>query len=174
MSNKKNKVRKLISDEWEVYKDLRLRSLADSPDAFGKTLAEEQKRSDDEWSNRLLSGVQSDTDLPLIAEVNGQPVGLAWGRVEESRPDTANLYQMWVAPNHRSKGIGGLLLETVIYWTESKNINYLELGVTFRDSPALRLYKRYGFLPAGKPEKLRPGSNLQYQRMRLEIKKGTL
>lgn len=173
MNNKKNNVRKFISDEWAVYKDLRLRSLSDSPDAFGKTFAEEQKRSDDEWSNRLLSGVQSDVDIPLIAEVNGQPVGLAWGRIEEHRPDTANLYQMWVAPNYRSKGIGGLLLENVIAWAEFKNVSYLELGVKFRESPALRLYKRYGFLPAGKPEKSRPSSDLQYQKMRLEIKKGT-
>jgi len=170
--NNKNEVREFFPDEWANYKALRLRSLADSPDAFGKTLAEEQKRSDAEWSSRLLSGVQSDTDLPLIAEVNGQPVGLAWGRIEESKPDTANLYQVWVAPNHRSKGIGRVLLETIIAWAETKHVSYLELGVTFRDGPALRLYKRYRFLPVGKPQELRPGSDLLGQKMRLEIKKG--
>lgn len=114
MNNRKNEVREFLPDEWAIYKELRLRSLDDSPDAFGKTLAEEQKYSDEEWSSRLLSGVHSDKDLPLIAEVDGQPVGLAWGRIEEDKPDTANLYQMWVATNHRSKGIGGLILETII------------------------------------------------------------
>ena len=173
ISRKKNEVREFFPDEWAIYKELRLRSLVDSPDAFGKTLAEEQERSDAEWSSRLLSGVQSDTDLPLIAKVNGQPIGLAWGRIEESKSDTANLYQMWVAPDHRSKGIGSLLLETIIAWAETKNVSYLELGVTFRDSPALHLYKRYRFLPVGKPKEFRPGSDLLGQMMRLEIKKGT-
>jgi len=164
-------VREFLPDERTGYKALRLRSLADSPNAFGRTLAEAQKRSDSEWSILLSSGVASDTDLPLIPEVSTESVGLAWGRIEHFKSDTANIYQMWVAPNHRSKGIGGLLLETIIFWAENKQVRYLELGDTFRDSPALRLYKRYGFLPVGEPQEFRPGSDLLGLKMRLELKK---
>ena len=173
MKNKKNKVREFLANEWAVYKELRLRSLDDSPDAFGKTLAEEQRISDAKWSSRLLTGIQSNRDLPLIAEVNEQPVGLAWGKIEESKPDTANLYQMWVAPNHRSKGTGSLLLKTIITWAETKGVTYLELGVTLRDSPALNLYKRFGFLPIGEPQEFRSGSDLLGQKMCLKIEKDT-
>ena len=56
---------------------------------------------------------------------------------------------MWVAPDHRSLGAGKLLLEAVIAWAKEKNASYLVLGVTYRDSPAMRLYQRAGFAPVG-------------------------
>ncbi len=47
------KIRTFAAQEWEIYKDLRLRALADAPSAFGSTFAEEHKRPDSEWANRL-------------------------------------------------------------------------------------------------------------------------
>src|SRR5262245_50792262 len=73
------------ADEWRVYRDLRLRALADSPDAFGSTLAEETDRPDAEWARRLASGADSETNLPVVAEVQGGPIGLAWGRIDTCR-----------------------------------------------------------------------------------------
>jgi GNAT superfamily N-acetyltransferase len=163
-------IRAFASRDWETYRGLRLAALADSPDAFGRTLTEEQERSDAEWSSRLAAGVGSDLDLPLVAEIDGQPIGLAWGRIETSDLDVANLYQMWVAPTYRRRGVGRMLLETVTSWAQSKNACYLELGVTYRDSPAMRLYRRAGFEPVGEPRRLRKGSDLLGQTMRLELK----
>ncbi|HEX2229661.1 MAG TPA: GNAT family N-acetyltransferase, partial [Candidatus Binatia bacterium] len=57
-------IRTFAPHEWETYRDLRLRALADSPDAFGGTLAVEKRRRDTEWANRLISGVESRCDLP--------------------------------------------------------------------------------------------------------------
>ena len=147
--------------------------MADSPDAFGRTLAEEQTRTDPEWETRLRAGVNSDTDQPLVAEAHDQPVGLAWGRIDPSTPDVANLHQLWVDPSDRSQGIGGKLVEEIISWAKGKEVRYLELGVTYRDSPAMRLYTRYGFMPVGTPRAFRPGSHLLRLKMRLELHKGS-
>ena len=163
-------IRPFAPNEWTIYKDLRLRSLADSPDAFGRTLAEEREHLDAEWSSRLESGANSGLDLPLVAEVDDRPVGLAWGRIAESNPDVVHLHQVWVAPGHRGLGIGHALLETVIAWARAKNACYLALGVTLRDSPAMRLYRRSGFEPIGEPQPLRQGSKLLAQPMRLKLK----
>ena len=162
-------IRTFSPHEWETYKDLRLRSLSDTPDAFGRTLAEEQERPDAEWSNRLEMGVNSNLDLPLVAEEDGIPIGLAWGRIEKSKLEVANLYQMWVAPSHRCYGIGQSLLDTVIEWARSRNANYLDLGVTISENPAMRLYRRTGFGPVGEPRQFRPDSDLMGQRMRLKL-----
>jgi GNAT superfamily N-acetyltransferase len=169
----KPQIRPFAPHEWRTYKDLRLRALADSPDAFGSTLAKEQLRSDAEWANRLASGASSGWDLPLVAEVKGEPAGLAWGRIDPSLPDVANLYQMWVAPEYRRLSLGQMLLEAVITWATAKNVAYLDLGVTYRDSPAMRLYTRLGFEPAGPLEPLRPGSHMLEQPMRLQLRKET-
>ena len=164
------KIRKFTPQEWQTYRDRRLRALADSPDAFGSTLAAEGDRPDSEWSNRLISGADSNWDLPLLAEIDIEPIGLTWGRIEKANPDVANLYQMWVAPTHRGLGAGKMLLEAVIAWARDRDVNCLDLGVTLRDSPAMRLYTRAGFQPLGEPQPMRQGSELLGQPMRLVLK----
>jgi ribosomal protein S18 acetylase RimI-like enzyme len=154
--------------EWPIYKNLRLRSLADTPDAFGSTLEREQSFSDSSWASRLMTHENS-WDLPLVAEMDTEPVGLAWGRIEKSNPSQANLYQMWVAPNQRHLGLGKMLLDAVIAWAREKNASCLELGVTSGNNPALRLYTQAGFETIGQPEPLRPGSDLLCQPMRLKL-----
>src|SRR5262249_23243892 len=113
-------VRRFALHEWALYRDLRLSALADSPDAFGRTLSEEQPRTHAEWPNRLESGSDPRWNLPLIAAVGAEPIGLAWGRIEISTADVANLYQMWVAPKYRGRGAGRILLETVIEWAQAQ------------------------------------------------------
>ena len=68
-------VRRFLAEEWRTYKALRLGALADSPDAFGATLAGERIRSDAEWADRLGSGMDERWNLPLLAEI--QSIGLA-------------------------------------------------------------------------------------------------
>ena len=163
-------IRTCATDEWRLYRDLRLRALADSPDAFGSTLAAEAGRPDAEWARRLASSADVRVSLPLVAELGGELIGLAWGRIDASAPDVAALYQMWVAPTHRGRGVGRKLLEAVIAWATAQNAAFLELGVTCGDSPARRLYERAGFKPFGEPQPLRPGSTLLAQLMRLALK----
>jgi GNAT superfamily N-acetyltransferase len=162
-------VRPFISSEWQTYKKLRLRALEDSPNAFSRTLAEEKDRSDHVWIKRLEDGATLIWDLPLIAEVEGSPAGLAWGRIEEATPGAAQLYQVWVAPEYRGLGVGRMLLEAVITWAKARKVKYLELGVTQGDSPAMQLYVQAGFKPTGFDEALRPGSELVCQKMRLDL-----
>ena len=77
-------VRTLESSEWPTYRDLRLRALAESPDAFGSTLAAEQGSSAEEWIARLSNGTSSGLDLPLIGEIDRKAAGLAWAKVDAS------------------------------------------------------------------------------------------
>src|SRR5438067_1084868 len=127
-------VRTFASHEWRAYRDLRLRALADSPDAFGSTLAAEQASSDEQWSARLARGVASDTDVALAAELNDRLVGLAWVKLEALDQNVAHVYQMWVAPNFRRRGAGRMLLRSAIGWAKAASAKALVLAVTCGDT----------------------------------------
>jgi GNAT superfamily N-acetyltransferase len=162
-------IRRFAPHEWRCYRELRLRALAESPDAFGSTLQLEAARPDAEWDRRLQAGASAPADLPLVAQVDDEPIGLAWGRLAVGGPDTAHLYQVWVAPEHRGRGAGQRLLEAVVGWARQSGARQLELEVVCGDSPARRLYARAGFVPSGDEGPLRPDSPLRKLPMRLAL-----
>jgi ribosomal protein S18 acetylase RimI-like enzyme len=154
--------------EWSLYRALRLRALRDSPDAFSTTYSDALSRTDADWRDRLAQ-MSTRYDLALVAELQGNAVGLVWVRIDPSTPDVAHLYQMWVAAECRGRGVGKALLDTAIEWTTSNGARSIELGVTVGNSPARRLYKGAGFRAIGVPEPLRPDSDLEVQNMLLSL-----
>jgi GNAT superfamily N-acetyltransferase len=162
-------VREIQADEWPVYRDLRLRALADSPDAFGRTLAEEQDRPDFEWSRLVVASAASPLQISLLAEQDRRAVGLAYGRIEPEAPEVAQLYSMWVEPAARRRGVGRALVDAVAAWALSASARSLILRVTEGNTPAARLYAHAGFLPTSERALLRPGSPVYVRTLRLEL-----
>lgn len=167
-------VRRFVADEWGLYRALRLRALQDAPDAFGSTYAQEGQRADAEWRTRLAGGADSVRELPLVAEADGEPCGLAWARLAEEEPAVAQLYQMWVAPEWRGHGVGRALLDMAVQWARPAGAHAMRLDVTVSNGPAAGLYDRAGFRPVGSPKPLRPGSALQSQRMQRSLETGAV
>lgn len=164
-------IRRLEAHEWREYRAIRLRALADSPDAFDSTLAIEEIRADSVWSERLAIAANASDQLPLVAQQSNEIVGLIWGRVNAETPHIAQVYQMWVAPKCRGIGCGTQLLKALISWAENTAAEYVALSVTIADSAAFRLYTRVGFEPFGAPESLRADSSLFAQPMRFKLRK---
>ena len=46
-------IRRISIDQWEVLRDLRLRALAEDPDAFGMTFGDASGQSDAEWRDSM-------------------------------------------------------------------------------------------------------------------------
>jgi ribosomal protein S18 acetylase RimI-like enzyme len=162
-------IRRLRADEWRAYRDLRLRALADAPDAFGSTLEIERAKPDEYWVERLSDAATSQWQLPLVAEAGTDFVGLAWGWIDPAKPDVAQVFSMWVAPQTRGQGSGLRLLEAVIAWAREAKVQHVELRVTCGNEPALGLYARAGFKSLGDSGPLRPGATVRAQDMRLAL-----
>ncbi|WP_366942503.1 GNAT family N-acetyltransferase [uncultured Shewanella sp.] len=144
-------------------------SLQDSPDSFGSTYEHEIKFSKEEWLSRLGLDNQSKYALPLIAELNGMAMGLAWGGLHSSSDKTAHIYQMWIAPSVRGQGVGRLLLQKIITWAKEFDVDYVSLAVTTINMAAVKLYQTTGFEPYGALKSLREDSVLSVQPMRLKL-----
>jgi len=162
-------IRALNKDDWSTYRELRLLSLQDSPDSFGSSYEKEFSFSRDKWVSRLDLDNMVKAALPLVAELNGVAVGLAWGLLHNPQDKTAHIYQMWVSPNVRGQGVGSLLLKNIIAWSNELNLDYVSLAVTTINKTAVKLYKTYGFEPFGALEVLREGSVLSVQPMKLKL-----
>jgi ribosomal protein S18 acetylase RimI-like enzyme len=161
-------ITRFTPQQWLVYRALRLGSLAEAPDAFGAQLAEQQDWPETLWKMRLEAGIFSDDALPLLAQCDGGPAGLIWGKVEGAGPDVY-VYQVWVAPAYRGRSVGKALLDAVIVWARTKNARAIHLSVALTAAAATRLYQRAGFIAIGKPHPLREGSRLLSQSMFLPL-----
>ncbi|HWJ95134.1 MAG TPA: GNAT family N-acetyltransferase, partial [Telluria sp.] len=165
-------IRTLRPDEWTAYRDLRLRALADAPNAYGSTLAAEQDRPAQAWAERLALAATSGRDHPLVADAGGALVGLAWAKRSADDPAVVGIFQMWVAPETRGQGIAAALLREAVRWSRAVGAQVVRLGVETGNGAALRLYAREGFLNVGEPAPMRPGSHLMEQEMRLALVDG--
>ena len=162
-------VRQFEKSEWFRYKKLRLASLKESPSSFGSTHDIESTITDTCWEKRLVDGVKSNLDIPLIALQGEFLAGMAWGKIDIDKPQVANLYQMWVSPNHRGKSIGLALLTKLKEWAIKAGAKSLRLDVTINNGSAHHLYDSFGFVKSGPLKPLREGSIIKTQSMILVL-----
>ena len=52
---------------------------------------------------------------------------------------------MFVTPNHRGKGVNGVVLEALNVWIRSKNISEVRLDVYSENPSAIKAYEKAGF-----------------------------
>src|SRR5579875_524258 len=156
-------VKPIGADEGLIYRDLRLRALADSPDAFGDTLEHALGTPRETWIERAREiAADGGHEQLFIARDNGIPCGTTYVRMASG---VARIYAMWVDPAFRRRGIASGLLATATAWAENRGATLLELWVTAGNDGAARLYERAGFQLTGRQDALRPGSKLKIHEM---------
>jgi ribosomal protein S18 acetylase RimI-like enzyme len=167
------RIRRLVPREWPAYRALRLRSLLDAPEAFGSSHAAEEAWAHALWMARLTAADVSGRDCPLVAETDTEAamLGLLWAKCDAEDAGIVNVFQMWVAPEARGRGVASALLEEAVAWARSIDAQRVQLGVVISNEAALQLYIRHGFIKAGEPAPIRPGSALLEQRMQLQLSK---
>jgi ribosomal protein S18 acetylase RimI-like enzyme len=156
-------------DEWALYRDMRLKALADAPSAFCQTLSSAQQIPDEEWQARLVCDRPDSLNLPIKVWCGETVAGMAWGRINTDTPNIAYLFQMWVDPRFRRLGIGRQIIRFFLEWAKAQAATHAELGVTCGETAPYRLYQSFGFRPQGSPEPMRAGSDAQFQTMVLDL-----
>lgn len=152
-------------EEWERVRDLRLRALAEAPDAFGEQLANAGSADADHWRRYVEGWPDSSDHAVLVAADDDGWWGMAVADRRRGSPDRADLYGMWVDPARRGEGIGARLVEAVVDWARDRGVATMQLGVTETNPAAMALYRRAGFALTGASEPLREGSSLRCLRL---------
>ncbi len=130
--------------DWRRLREVRLRALADAPDAFWTTLAEAQRMDEAAWQERLAPSTGW-----FVAVADGLDMGLAACTEHRDSDGSAHVVSMWVAPQARRLGAGRLLLDACVAWARERGLTPVRLEVVDANVAAVGLYERYGFLPTG-------------------------
>lgn len=160
-------IRRIRPDEGLVLRDLRLRSLADAPDAFGQSQAEAGARPAADWHRNARQSSLGDNRIWLLAEDAGGPVGLVQGR--KRRPATLLLFSMWVDPKARRHGVGRALVEALEDWAIGWGGQETILWVFGGNLPAIRFYRELGFESIGEGPDAESGADYGALAMRRDI-----
>jgi ribosomal protein S18 acetylase RimI-like enzyme len=156
------RVERLGEDDWAVFRELRLHSLLESPDAFGSTYGEESPRTERAWRDWAAGRWRGGTAAVFAGRAdNGTAVGTSTGAEYEVEPGVAHVYAMWVAPDARGAGVGRALVDAVADWARDRGCDRLVLSVTESNQTARRFYQACGFEDTGEREALREGSETQ-------------
>ena len=127
-------------------RDVRLSALADTPDAYWVTEAEERAEPMEVWRDRLARP----RGATFLAERAGAAIGMAVGNTHHDVDGDAGLYAMWVAPEARRTGVARVLSEAVLDWARAEGFPCIRLEVADANAAAIAAYRALGFTATGR------------------------
>jgi GNAT superfamily N-acetyltransferase len=144
-------IRAVRPEEAALLRDVRLRALADAPEAFLTTLDEALAYPEQVWRERAAT---QPGRVTFIAEEPGSDrwwgmVGGLLETLQADEPPAVYLVGMWVDPARRGTGLGQALVQAVLDWATAQGVGRVELDVVETNAPAITLYERRGFRPTG-------------------------
>jgi ribosomal protein S18 acetylase RimI-like enzyme len=135
---------RVLPDQWEEHRKLRLEMLENAPEAFWTTYEQALELDEVEWRRRIASMFY------VQARLGDDPVGSVgmWDGTEPQGDET-NLIAMYVAPRARGRGVGERLVRAVLDEAQRRGRRRVVLQVTDDNAPARALYERMGFRLTG-------------------------
>ncbi len=146
-------IRALDADDLSSYRALRLRGLAEHPDAFTSSAEEEAAKPVASLARRLARDPAAPHDVVLGAFDAATLVGLVGLDVDPRVKvrHRGHVFGMYVPTEHAGRGIGTALVEALIAHAErAAELTQLVLTVTATNEGARHLYERVGFAAFGR------------------------
>lgn len=143
-------IHRLTANDANIYQELRLAALQESPTAFSSSFEEEHGRSQAQVAH-LLSGSPETIVFGAFTE-NGLSGAVRVGRESTLKQRHIGFVRsMYVIPSRRGQGIGSALLREALAvaagWT---GLEQLTLAVTASNVSAIALYLQSAFVECGR------------------------
>lgn len=145
------------ADDWERFRELRLRMLADTPIAYGDTYERAIAYIDEEWQGQAARANEGTNAAVVAVADDGEWIGIMRGYV--SAQSGPMLVGVFVDPRHRGRdeGVADALLDGIVEWARGVG-SHLRLEVHADNPRATAFYRRRGFRETGnrRPYELPP------------------
>jgi GNAT superfamily N-acetyltransferase len=143
-------VRRLLAGKWREWRVLRLAALRDAPESFASSYEREAGLPDDEWDRRASRLASAPDRAMLVAELDGRLIGCAGLFADADGARASWLVAMWVAPEHRKRGVGRALVAAAAALSRTRGDAAIRLLVVAGNDAARALYRRAGFADTGR------------------------
>jgi predicted GNAT family acetyltransferase len=154
-----SEIRAVSEADWQVLRSVRLRALADAPDAFATTLEEAMAFTDDQWRERARG---TETSRMFLAFADDRAIGIA-GLFDEEH-GSAQLISVWVMPEQRGNGVAQALTTAVMRFATAAGMQ--RMTVWFTDgNTARKLYERLGFTATGRHQPMPSRASIEEHEM---------
>lgn len=137
------RLRVLTTNDWPLWREVRLAALGEAPQAFKSRLADWHSGGEERWRARL----EMPDAYNIVALLGGRTGGMASGLPGDS--GACELRSVWVSPQTRGRGVGDQLIAAVETWARQSGATTLKLAVIPGNEPAIALYQRNGFVVTG-------------------------
>jgi GNAT superfamily N-acetyltransferase len=129
-------------DQWELWRDLRLEALQDTPIGYGERHADAVRDGDERWR-----AVPTRPGFHCLAWSGDRPVGMAGGFVDAAGRPT--VFGVYVQPAARGGRALDVLLDAVAGWARSLGARELRLEVHEDNHRAAAAYRKRGWAATG-------------------------
>ncbi|MGH8827862.1 MAG: GNAT family N-acetyltransferase [Jiangellaceae bacterium] len=136
--------RALDEDDWQIYRRLRLEGLRESPDAFVATYSEEELYDEPYWRDHMRRAHR------LVAERDGEPVGIVSIGGHDDDPKTGEVFGLWVTPSTRNSRVAWQLVTAAAKQAPRDGFDKLYFWVGTENGPAVAFASSFGFRPTYK------------------------
>lgn len=138
-------VRRLELGEGELFRDMRLAALKESPHAFGSTYESAIERSAESWQVQADSTVLGPDRATFIAFSGDTPVGISALYRDDGGAEVGEVLQVWVAPAYRGRGVAVDLMDALFAWAGENGYRRVVATIAAGNDRALAFYRKYGF-----------------------------
>lgn len=141
-------IRPLVPAEWEAFRDIRLRALAESPGNFFAALAQARDGPQGRW----LEMLESDDGVIFGLFDGSTLIGLTAVYVDRAiaARDTAGLGMTWVEPAWRGKGLSRPIYAVRIAWARQQGLRRIIVSHRDGNEPSRRAMLAAGFRETGR------------------------
>ncbi len=147
---------------WSLYREIRIKTLIESPEGFGQTLEEVYQVSDKDWQEQV-NRVDNSMHWIFFATYDGEVIGTISGNIDIWDNNIVNINSFFVDSRYRRRGVGSRLFSHLISnISRTPYYQKARLEVVPTQFPAINLYKSFGFSAKGKVTlDLKNGKNQQ-------------
>lgn len=139
-------IRRIKSGETDLFRDIRLRSLRESPEAFVSNYESARERSWESWVEQAGASVSGSECCTVLALSGSIVVGIAaLYQQDDGNCKSGEIIQMWVDPEYRDQRLGSQIVEHLLLWARMEGYTEILATIHVENAVVVNFYEKLGF-----------------------------